>query len=77
VYPFGVPLSRWFSGHISTLRETEGHKNRPIFIDVYEFVQEKGKLRTAPEANGSNPLSYAGLNKISQVSRRCIGKHLF
>ena len=51
VYPFGVPLSTWFSGYIRTLRETEGHKNRPIFIGVYEFVQEKRKLRTALEAN--------------------------
>jgi len=51
VYPFGVPLSTWFSGHIGVLGDTEGHTNHSVFIDVYDFVQENRKLGTAPEAN--------------------------
>jgi hypothetical protein len=51
VYPFGVPLSTWFSGHIGALRDTAGHTNHSVFIDVYEIVQENEKFKTAPEAN--------------------------
>jgi hypothetical protein len=31
VYPFGLPLSTWFSGHIRTLRDTDGHKTQRVY----------------------------------------------
>jgi hypothetical protein len=49
--PLFVPLSTWFSGHTLIPGNTEGHKRKAFFIDVFYFVQENPEVKTAPEAN--------------------------
>jgi hypothetical protein len=63
--PLFVPLLKWFLGHKGTTRDTEGDKKQAVFIGVFYFVQEnpEGKDRSGGER--SNPLSYAGLNKMA------------
>ena len=57
--PLFVPLFTWFSGPTGVLRDTERHKNHRVFIDVYEFAQENGKLKTAPEACKHDSLRFS------------------
>jgi hypothetical protein len=45
VYPFGVPLSTWFSGHKGILGDTEVHKKDVVYIYV---LQENPKIKAAP-----------------------------
>jgi hypothetical protein len=59
VYPFGLPLSTWFSGHISALRDTEGHKKSSRLLSVCDFVRNIESVQIACEASAL-PLSQAG-----------------
>jgi hypothetical protein len=59
VYPFGLPLSTWFSGHISALRDTEGHKYSPSLLSVCDFVRKIESVQIVCEASAL-PLSQAG-----------------
>jgi hypothetical protein len=56
VYPFGLPLSTWFSGHISALRDTEGHKESASLLDVYDFLRKFERFQIVCETS-TLPLS--------------------
>ena len=78
VYPFGLPLSTWFSGHISALRDTEGHKKSSRLLSVCDFVRNIERVQIACEASAL-PLSQAGdkpfvTNNLRGASDRGIGR---
>ena len=67
VYPFGLPLSTWFSGHISALRDTEGHKKSSRLLSVCDFVRNIESVQIACEASAL-PLSQAGVKSVEVQS---------
>ena len=66
VYPFGLPLSTWFSGHISALRDTEGHKKSASLLSVCDFVRNVENVQVACEASAL-PLSQAGVSPLESM----------
>ncbi len=66
VYPFGLPLSTWFSGHISALRDTDGHKKSSRLLSVCDFVRNIESVQIACEASAL-PLSQAGVTPVLPI----------
>jgi len=62
--PAFVPLSKWFSGKGDT-REHRGRQETGRFYWCFLFCSGKPEGKDRSGGERSNPLSYAGLNKIA------------
>jgi len=75
VYPYGLPLFTWFSGHISALRDTDGHKKSASLLSVCDFVRNFESVQIVCEASAL-PLSQAGVNSLESTTYSGYGDSL-